>query len=164
MIRMMLYDPRSQKDFDARFKTMMQDFTSTFHNQPASTEDFKAILEKHMTSNMDLDGNGKMDWFFDQWVYGTEIPAYEFQYNLKKSNGQTILNAKITQSGVSKNFVMPVPIYLDFGRGLSELVKATLVGNTTYELKDIVLGGKPKKVAILALNDVLATKIKNKKY
>jgi len=25
---------------------------------------------------MDLDGNGKLDWFFDEYVYGTEIPHY----------------------------------------------------------------------------------------
>ena len=112
---------------------------------------------------MDLYKNGRMDWFFDQWVYGTEVPEYDFQYSLTKSKGQTILNAKIIQSGVSKNFVTPVPVYVDFGKGWSELGKATLVGNTTYELKNIPLPAKPKKVAILALNDVLASKIGNNK-
>jgi len=165
MLRMLMIDTKARGlDKDKRFRAMMTDFIKTHYNKDVSTEDFKRIVEKHITPQMDLYKNGKMDWFFDQWVYGTEVPAYEFQYNLKKSKGKTILNAKITQSGVSKNFVMPVPIYLDFGRGWSELGKATLVGNTTYELKDIVLGGKPEKVAILALNDVLATKIKNKKY
>ena len=31
---------------------------------------------------MDLDGNRQMDWFFDQWVYGTEMPSYKFEYQL----------------------------------------------------------------------------------
>ena len=102
--------------------------------------------------------------FFDQWVYGTEVPEYEFQYRLGKSKGQTILNAKVIQSGVSDRFVMPIPIYVDYGKGWVELGKATLVGNKTYELKNIPLPVKPKKVAILALKDILATKIKNRKY
>jgi len=36
------------------------------------------IVEKHMTHNMDLDGNHKMDWFFNEYVYGTERPQYQF--------------------------------------------------------------------------------------
>ncbi len=48
----------------------MQDYCKTFDNKAASTEDFKAIVEKHMTRGMDLDGNHKMDWFFNQYVYG----------------------------------------------------------------------------------------------
>ncbi|MDQ3711093.1 MAG: hypothetical protein M3388_02605 [Acidobacteriota bacterium] len=45
-----------------------------------------------MTPKMDVDKNKKMDWFFEQWVYGTEVPAYKLKYSL---NGST-LNAKIT--------------------------------------------------------------------
>ncbi|NNE98454.1 MAG: hypothetical protein HKN25_05475, partial [Pyrinomonadaceae bacterium] len=71
--------------------------------------------------------------------------------------------AKITQSEVSDSFVTPVPVYVDYGKGWVELGKATIVGNKTYELNNIPLPRKPKKVAILALHDVLATKITNKK-
>jgi hypothetical protein len=28
---------------------------------------------------MDLDGNQKMDWFFNQYVYGTDLPTYHFE-------------------------------------------------------------------------------------
>jgi hypothetical protein len=72
MIRFMMQE--RQGDPDARFKAMMHDFTKTYANRIASTEDFKAILEKHMTPDMDVDHNHKMDWFFDEFVYGTEFP------------------------------------------------------------------------------------------
>ena len=39
----------------------------------------------------------KMDWFFNQWVYGTQVPAYRLEYNVT-SDG--VLTGKITQSGV----------------------------------------------------------------
>src|SRR5262249_9546205 len=62
MVRFMLADNRGG-DPDARFKAMMHDFTKTYANRVASTEDFKAMLEKHMTPEMDIDQNHKMDWF-----------------------------------------------------------------------------------------------------
>ncbi|MEZ5346361.1 MAG: M1 family aminopeptidase [Pyrinomonadaceae bacterium] len=164
MLRMLMIDPKAQgMDKDKKFIEMMKDFTKTHYNQDVSTEDFKRMVEKHITPQMDLYQNGSMDWFFDEWVYGTEVPSYEFEYDLGSSGGQTILNAKITQSDVSDRFVMPVPIYVDYGKGWVELGKATIVGNKTYELNNIALPVKPKKVAILALNDVLATSVKNKK-
>ncbi|HEY6272255.1 MAG TPA: M1 family aminopeptidase, partial [Terriglobales bacterium] len=73
MVRVMMQDSASQ-DPDAKFKAMMHDFTKTYANRAASTEDFKAMTEKYMTREMDLDGNRKMDWFFDDYVYGTDYP------------------------------------------------------------------------------------------
>ena len=73
---------------------------------------------------MDVDKNGKMDWFFDEWVYGTEMPSYKLTYSLAGGEGgKTTINAKLTQSGVSKNFAMVVPIYADFGNGWARLVQ-----------------------------------------
>ena len=34
------------------------------------------MVEKHMTPEMDVEGNHRIDWFFNEWVYGTEIPRY----------------------------------------------------------------------------------------
>ncbi len=163
MLRMLMIDPQQQgTDKDARFKAMMSDFIKSHYNKDVSTEDFKRIVEKHMPREINPYTNGSVDWFFDQWVYGTEVPKYEFDYVIGKSDGKTVMNAKIIQSNVSDNFVMPIPIYVDYGKGWVELGKATIVGNKTYELNGIVLPAKPKKMAILALNDVLASSIKNK--
>ena len=52
----------------------MHDFLATYTGKAATTEDFKRIVEKHVTPDMDLTGNHKMDWFFREWVYGTAIP------------------------------------------------------------------------------------------
>ena len=86
MIRVQMADPRNP-DQDHIFKETMQDYGRTFENQSASTEDFKAIVEKHMTKNMDLDGNKKMDWFFDEYVYGTGMPQYTFHATVSPTPG-----------------------------------------------------------------------------
>lgn len=64
-------------------------------------------------------------------------------------------NAKITQSNVSNYFVMPVPIYADFGKGWVYLGTATIVGSSTIDIKDVVLPVAPQKLAIAPLSDVL---------
>src|SRR5215213_6767615 len=81
MIRMMMND---KKDGDNKFQLMMRDFVKSNFNKDVSTEDFKRAVEKHITPKMDIDKNGKMDWFFDEWVYGTEVPAYKLEYSLNK--------------------------------------------------------------------------------
>ncbi|HEV2884350.1 MAG TPA: carboxypeptidase regulatory-like domain-containing protein [Pyrinomonadaceae bacterium] len=154
MIRMMMY---SQKGGDAKFQAMMKDFVQKHYNKDVSTEDFKAAVEKHMTPDMDIDKNGRMDWFFNQWVYGTEMPSYRFEYGMSGD----VLNGKITQSGVSNNFAMLVPLYADFGKGWIKLGAARLIGNASVDVNNLKLPMAPKKVAICALNDVLASNIQN---
>ncbi len=158
MLRMMMY--AQNKGGDARFQAMMKDFIQTHFNKNVSTEDFKAIVERHMTQEMNVDNNGKMDWFFNQWVYGTQVPAYKLEYNVS-SDGT--LNGKITQSGVSDDFVMLVPLYIDLGKGWAKLGSARVTGNSSVEIKGIKLPAVPKRVAVCAMNDVLATSIENSK-
>jgi hypothetical protein len=157
MLRMMMFDPA--KTGDARFQDMMKDFIKTNFNQDVSTEDFKKAVEKHMTREMDVARNGRMDWFFNEWVYGTEVPSYRFDYQIG-SDGT--LKGQLTQSGVSNNFVMRVPVYLDYGKGWTKLGSATIVGNSSVDL-NVKLPSAPKRAAIAALNDVLAASIQNGK-
>src|SRR5258705_2859424 len=158
MLRMMMYE--QSKGGDARFQAMMKDFVQTYFNQDVSTEDFKRIVEKHMTPEMNVAKSGTMDWFFNEWVYGTEIPSYQFQYQI---NPDGSLSGRVTQSGVSDNFVMIVPIYVDMGKGWAKLGSARLVGNTSLELTNVKLPAVPKRASICALNDVLAISIQNDK-
>jgi hypothetical protein len=158
MLRMMMY--QQNKGGDLRFQEMMKDFVKTHFNQDVSTEDFKAIVEKHMTPEMNVDNSGKMDWFFNEWVYGTQIPAYKLEYNVAADG---MLNGKITQSGVTDDFIMLVPIYIDMGKGWAKLGSARLVGNTSIEIKNVKLPAAPKRVAVCAMNDVLATSVENSK-
>ncbi len=158
MLRMMMY--AQNKGGDARFQEMMKDFVQTHFNKAVSTEDFKAMVEKHMTPEMNLTNDGKMDWFFNEWVYGTQVPAYKLEYNVT-SDG--ILSGKVTQSGVADDFAMVVPLYIDMGKGWAKLGSARILGNSTIEIKGIKLPAVPKRVAVCALNDVLATSIQNGK-
>jgi hypothetical protein len=156
MLRMMMYD---RKTVDERFAAMMKDFIKENYNKDVSTEDFKRAVERHMTREMNVLGDGKMDWFFNQWVYGTEMPSYRLDYSV---SGNAI-TGRVTQSGVSDDFHMIVPIYADFGKGWVRLGAATMHGNQTTDLGRLDLPQPPKRLAIAAFKDVLALSIENKK-
>ena len=131
MIRLMMWTPR---DGDARFKETMHDFVDTYRLKPATTEDFKAIVEKHMTQSMNLDGNGRMDWFFNEYVYGTELPTYHFEAEATPNGDGTALHVKLVQSGVSPQFKMPVPIYLELADGrILRFGEIGMVGSSNFE-------------------------------
>ncbi|MFH1335069.1 MAG: M1 family aminopeptidase, partial [Candidatus Zixiibacteriota bacterium] len=146
---MMDYDNKS----DERFFKMMADFVETYRGKNASTDDFQAIVEKHMGE--------KMDWFFNQWVYGMEIPRYNFSYTTEETpEGKYVVKCEITQENVSKDFKMWVPVLLDFG-GDQYAVLRLLVDkpHNQYELPKAPL--MPKKVTLNPAHAVLC-EVKNK--
>lgn len=155
MLRMMMWSP---KDGEARFKATMHDFVDTYRLKPATTEDFKAIVEKHMSPQMDLEGNHKMDWFFREYVYGTDLPKYQFQGNATPSGDGWSLHINLTQSGVPAEFKMLVPIYLQLADGkVMRLGSATITGSKTID-QTVQLPKMPaaiKKVMINYNYDVL---------
>ena len=162
MIRMMMWDSRTS-DHDVRFKSLMTDFSNTYANRIASTEDFKAMVEKHMTREMDLDGNNRMDWYFNQYVYGTALPTYQMDSSFGTgADGGPVLNMKITQSNVDSRFRMLVPVYLELANGkVFKLGNMRMAGNTTVEehvpLSAIGLKERPKRAMLNYMYDVLCT-------
>jgi hypothetical protein len=158
MVRYMLRNERSN-DPDVNFKKMMHEFVKTYTNKVASTEDFKSVLEKYMTPEMDLGGNHKMNWFFDEYVYGTDYPKYKFEHSFKTDgNGDTVVHFKLTQSNVSEDFRMLVPLYVETTDGrVIRLGGARLVGNRSIEQDFPLKGlqGKPKRMVAAYYDDVL---------
>ena len=133
MLRQMLFSP--EKGHEA-FRAMMQDYVKTYLHQNTSTADFQHIVEKHMPLGISTkQEDGGMDWFFKQWVYGTDIPSYRLEYTLEpQSGGKTLIKATVTQSGVSGDFRMPVPIYGDFNGNVVLIGRTVLTGNSTSPL------------------------------
>jgi hypothetical protein len=158
MIRMMMHDRQTG---DKTFKETMQDFVKTYANKAATTEEFKAMVEKHMTRDMDLDGNRKMDWFFNEYVYGTALPAYKTDSSFDTgADGDVVLSFKITQSNVDDKFRMLVPLYLEMPDGnILFLGRGSLTGNSSIERKVPIKGLKtrPKRLVINYYDDVLAS-------
>ncbi|HZE23991.1 MAG TPA: M1 family aminopeptidase [Blattabacteriaceae bacterium] len=152
MLRSIMY---SAQDGEKPFIAMMHDFVESHGDRPASTESFKATVQKHMSKTMDIAGNGRIDWFFNEWVYGTQIPKYHFDYQLTPGEGgKTNLHMTITQSEVDDQFLMLVPVFVDYGKGMVRLGQLGIKGNSSRSV-DVPLPTQPKKVALNAYKEIL---------
>ncbi|MFZ0803324.1 MAG: M1 family aminopeptidase [Terriglobales bacterium] len=158
MVRMMMWDKQSG---DQNFKATMHDFVTTYAGRSATTEDFKAMVEKHMTPEMAGFGGGKMDWFFDEYVYGTQLPSYNMQSAIgNNAAGDMEFSFKLTQSNVNENFRMLVPLYIELADGsVRFLGRARMTGNTSLEQKIPLKGlkDKPHRLLVNYYDDVLAS-------
>jgi aminopeptidase N len=152
MLRSLFY---SNKDQDKAFIEMMHDFVDTHRDTPASTESFKLIAEKHMPHAIDAENNGRLDWFFREWVYGTEVPHYDLDYQTSPgAAGKTHVHLSITQSQVSDHFIMLVPVFADFGKGFQRLGQLPVVGNAT-KTYDFDFVDAPKKLELNRFKEIL---------
>jgi aminopeptidase N len=153
MLRMLMWDSQTG---DQKFQAMMKDFVATHLFKTASTEDFQATVEKHMLPTMNLTGDNRMNWFFDEWVRGTDVPRYKFDYQMADAGGGKMrLTMTLAQSNVSDNFQMPMPVYLDLDGRTVRLGVIIVKGNNTRTL-NVEVPVKPRKLMINANYDVLA--------
>jgi hypothetical protein len=154
MIRMLM---RDEKTGDQDFSDMMKDYVKTNLYKNATSEGFVAAVEKHMKPPMDLEGAHNMEWFKREWIYGTDLPRYRLEYSLKASEyGKVRFTGKLTQSDVSADFVMRVPIYMDFDGSVIRVGSVALRGNMTAPEIVANMPKKPKRVLLNANHDVLA--------
>jgi hypothetical protein len=144
MLRNMMLNTRNMDE--ARFKTMMRDFYATYRGKRASTLDFQQTVEKHIGQ--------PMDWFFNEWVYGTAVPTYTFSWNAETdSTGKPAVRLRVRQSDVPPGFAMYVPVLIKFDEG--EAIIRMLVRDEMTEAL-VRLPALPRDVTLNPLESVLA--------
>ncbi len=145
MLRNMMMDFKTMDD--GKFVQMLQDFVNTYYLKEASTEDFKKIVDKHFGEDM--------GWFFDQWVYGIEIPTYTVSWEKEQTqDGKFVVNLKVKQENVSEGFKMVVPVVLNFGEDKYSIVKV-LIDKPYTEIKLPKVPVSPKGIVFNPFNSVL---------
>jgi aminopeptidase N len=157
MLRMAMMDPR-KPNADEAFIEMMKDYVSTYAGKNPSTDDFQRIVEKHATPKLRLTKDGKLDWFFGQWVHGTAIPRLTAKLDAQPAaSGKYHISGTITQSEVPDNFAVMVPVYVTYDKNsLSKLGDIMVVGNSSKNVDvEVTLSRAPKSVMINAMHDIL---------
>jgi hypothetical protein len=129
---------------------MITEFLDTHRGGLASTLDFKRIAEKHMTKDMDLRDDGRLDWFFDEWVFGADVPTYKLEHKVEPSAEGFVIAGTIRQSNVPENFIMSLPVYAD-DQLLGRVVVSDEGGDFLFTLPT-----KPSRVVIDPHSTVLA--------
>jgi len=146
MLRGLMRDPSTGSD--ERFFRLLHDFVATNQGKSVSTEDFIRSAEKYMTRASDLEHNRRLDWFFDEWVYGTGIPTYQLESSVKElSPKQFLIQGTITQSGVSSDFEMLVPVTAEMGKEKKASLGRVVVTENGGRFK-FTTALRPRRVAI----------------
>ena len=147
MLRSMLLDPETGDD--ARFRALMRAYATDHVGGTMSTQSFETAV---------ADAFGKpMDWFFDQWVYGVEVPTYRPDLKVSPqvdSPAPFVLHGRIRQEDVSEGFKMPVPIRLTFD-DRPPMIHRVWVDADEVRV-ELPLPAKPNRVEFNAEHGVLA--------
>jgi len=109
MLRSMLLDLETGDD--GRFRQLMRSYARQHTRGVMSTQSFEAAVEEAFGQ--------PMDWFFDQWVYGVEVPTYRAELDVSPvvdSPSPFMLHGTVTQEEVSDGFKMPVPLRFTFDK------------------------------------------------
>ena len=145
MLRNLMLDLRTMNE--DRFRAMMQDFYVQYRGRRAATRDFQRVVEEHMGM--------AMDWFFDEWVNGTEIPTYILSWKAEPdSGGRYRLHLRVRQEDAPDAFIMPVPLEIQFADSTHALVRVNVHG--PFVEAAIQVPAEPTKLTLNPLESVLA--------
>ena len=143
MLRNLMLDTRDMSE--ERFINLMQDFYKTYRGKRATTEDFQRMVEQHVGM--------PMDWFFNEWVYGTAIPTYTFSWSADRDSTGFAARLRVRQNDVPDGFAMYVPVLIKLDQG--EAMLRMLVRGSTTDVT-VHLPAEPREVQLNPLESVLA--------
>ncbi|MCE2540289.1 MAG: hypothetical protein J4G16_07850 [Acidobacteria bacterium] len=147
MLRMLLMDLETGDD--RRFRDLMRGFMDAHVGRVASTRAFEAAVTEAFGE--------PMDWFFDQWVYGVDVPTYRPDLEvspLRDAREPFVLHGRVRQEDVPPGFRMAVPIRLEF-RDREPIVHRVWIDRPEVEV-EIPLPAEPARIDFNYLHGVLA--------
>ncbi len=101
------------------FARMLSGLRHQYEDKTLSTEQFRLYCAGFLPPKA---VDPKLEAFFDEWVYGTGIPALKLEYTIKGPR----VSGTVTQSGVEDDFLsaVPVQVQLPGGRSETKMVRA----------------------------------------
>jgi hypothetical protein len=128
---------------DDRFLALLAEIMKRYDHKDITTEQFRLLAAEFLPAKSD---DPKLESFFEQWVYGTGIPAMKLSWTVKGVAPDLRLRGTVTQSGVDKDFTatVPVEIVLAKGRTMTQWVRSADVPVTFT----VALKAAPLKVSL----------------
>lgn len=99
---------------DQKFLALLAEVVRRYDRKDITTEEFRALAAEYLPAKSD---DPKLESFFEQWVYGTGIPAIKLAWKLKGAAPNVKLTGTVTQSGVGEDFTASVPVEIAIARG-----------------------------------------------
>ena len=145
------------------FFDMMTDFVNRYRNQSASTDDFRMVANEHFAKSpiARMYRLNNLDWFFQEWVYGTDLPSYEMQYQIQdQPDGKVLLTGTVKQENVPDKWFMVLPVVFSFGG--KQQARGTVHAYGPVAEFQIKLPARPTKVELDPDHWVLSAKTSTK--
>jgi Peptidase family M1 domain len=95
---------------DAQFLKMLAELRRRYEWKSVDTEQFRVLCAEFLPKGS---SDPKLENFFDQWVYGTGLPALKLTWSVQG----TKLTGTVTQSEVPDDFTVAVPVEIQTGHG-----------------------------------------------
>lgn len=147
MLRVMMLDLRTMKE--DKFTAMMRDYYMLHRGKQAGTDDFRRVAERHVGM--------PLDWFFDQWIEGTEMPTYRWSQQVEQGDdGQYRVKLRVRQEGVPPEFRAYVPVTIELDGDRVGRLRVLVTGADSEIVLPLALPEKPKRVVFNDLAGVLA--------
>ncbi|MEP6714443.1 MAG: M1 family aminopeptidase [Terriglobia bacterium] len=99
---------------DERFFKMLAEVRRRYEWKTLDTESFRLLCAEFLPAGST---DAKLETFFDQWVYGTGVPALKLSYTVKGKPGAYKLTGTVAQTDAPEDFSVTVPIEIQTGRG-----------------------------------------------
>ena len=161
MLHFLFTDPGSGNG--QLFFDMMKDFVDRYKGSSASTDDFRRVANEHFAKTPVARKYGLTDlnWFFQQWVYETDLPTYSLQYTIQDlPDGSSLISGNVMQENAPETWSMPLPLELGFGG--DRMAVGTVLANGPKQPFQIKLPTRPTKVELDPQHWVLSEKTSTK--
>ena len=157
MLHFLFTDPDTGNG-DAFF-VMMTDFVQRYHDNFASTDDFRKVANEHFarTPLARTYRIPDLNWFFSQWVYQSGLPSYQLEYHFEdQPDGKVLMKGTVAQLNVDNDWLMVLPVVLTFGGKQTAYATVLAAGpSAPFALK---LPARPSKVELDPEHWVLSEK------
>lgn len=144
MLRVMLRD--FETGSDARFLAMLRDFAQTYGGRRTQTADFERIVDRHFDRDM--------RWFFEQWVYGVDVPTYIYATAITEEPEGYFVELTVTQEDVEPDFLAFIPVGIELPDSRKMEVVSMTGRQRTFRLGPFPV--RPERVRFNDYDGVLA--------
>lgn len=119
MLRTMMRDAerksaavRSPKTEDEPFVRALRRLRTEYEGRAVNTAQVMAVFESEMPSSLWYEGRKSLSWFYESWVNGSAVPAFELR-GLKFTDkaGATVVTGTILQEHAPDSLVTAIPLY-----------------------------------------------------
>jgi hypothetical protein len=99
---------------DQRFLALLAEILHRYDRRAISSDEFRRLAATYLPPKS---GDPRLEAFFDNWVYGTGIPALKLSWQLKGKAPALRLVGTLTESDVDEDFSAAVPVEIQLGKG-----------------------------------------------